>query len=185
MSRVLSPAWPYPGLGSLPKLYLADVALYAYLVVRNIPGMGYSLVPQRSALLIGVREWLYFFPFAMVFGYALHFIQFSARLHPPAVIGATFIGTFLLIAVPEELFFRGILQNLLEPLTGRTKALMIASVLFGLSHFPKGAVFNWRYVIMATIAGVFYGRAWRERRQILASSLTHTLVDTVWSLWFR
>jgi hypothetical protein len=73
----------------------------------------------------------------------------------------------------------------LEPITGRTWALTIASLIFGLSHFHKGAAFNWRYVIMAAIAGVFYGRAWREKRQLLASSITHTAVDVVWSLWFR
>jgi hypothetical protein len=58
-------------------------------------------------------------------------------------------------------------------------------VLFGLSHFHKGAAFNWRYVLLAAIAGIFYGRAWRARRKVLASSITHTAVDVVWSLWFR
>ena len=184
-THLLASAWPYQGLGSLPKLYLADVALYSYLVVRNLQKMGYSLVPQTSAVAIGVREWLLFFPFAMAVGYSLHFIRFTPRGHSPGQIAATSIGTLLLIALPEELYFRGILQNLLEPLAGRTRALAIASVLFGLSHYPKGALFNWRYVIMAAIAGVFYGRAWRDRRQILASSITHTMVDVVWALWFR
>jgi membrane protease YdiL (CAAX protease family) len=40
-------------------------------------------------------------------------------------------------------------------------------------------------VILATIAGIFYGRAWRARRRLFASSVTHTTVDTVWSIWFR
>lgn len=93
--------------------------------------------------------------------------------------------TFLLIALPEELFFRGILQNLLETRLGRSGALIVASVLFGLSHFNHGSVFDWRYVLLATIAGIFYGRAWRAQRQIFAAVLTHTLVDVVWSLWFR
>src|SRR5437016_2011512 len=63
--------------------------------------------------------------------------------------------------------------------------LLFAAVLFGLSHFNKGASFNWRYLVLATIAGIFYGRAWRVRRQVLASSITHTAVDVVWSLWFK
>jgi len=49
----------------------------------------------------------------------------------------------------------------------------------------KGASFNWRYVLLAAIAGVFSGRAWRARRQLLASVITHTAVDVVWSLWFK
>jgi uncharacterized protein len=58
-------------------------------------------------------------------------------------------------------------------------------VLFGLSHFNKGAAFNWRYVLMATIAGIFYGRAWRQDHRLVASAITHASVDTIWLLWFR
>ncbi|MDT8067102.1 MAG: CPBP family intramembrane glutamic endopeptidase [Terriglobia bacterium] len=195
-------AWPYPGLGSLPKLYLADVALYVYIVNRRLEGIGYSFVPtdsgdpsraQSSAkawrglipFAIGLREWCFFAPIGIGLGLVLHFIRFFPRVHNAIEIIGALLVTFLLTAIPEELFFRGILQNLLEPWMGRTRALFTASVLFGLSHYPKGAIFNWRYVILAFIAGIFYGRAWRSRRQILASATTHTLVDTVWSLWFR
>jgi membrane protease YdiL (CAAX protease family) len=183
--RVFSGAWPHPGLGSLPKLYLCDVALYLYLVVRGVEGAGYSFTPEASAFGIGVREWLYFAPFAFGLGFALHFIRFYPRTHSVVQIAAGLLVTFLLTAVPEEFFFRGVLQNLLEPHLGRMRALGAASVLFGLSHFHKGAAFNWRYVLIAAIAGVFYGRAWRARRQLLASSVAHTMVDVVWSLWYR
>jgi hypothetical protein len=183
--RLLSGAWPHAGLGSLPKLYLCDVALYLFMVVRGIEGAGYCLMPSASAFAIGAREWLYFIPFGLGLGFALHFIGFHPRTHSATQIASGVLATFLLIAIPEELFFRGLLQNLLEPHLGRLRALGVASALFGLSHFHKGAVFNWRYVLLAAIAGVFYGRAWRARRQMLASSITHTMVDVVWSLWFR
>ena len=183
--RLLSGAWPHAGLGSLPKLYLADVALYLYLVVRGIEGMGYSFQPQVSALRIGLREFLFYAPFALLFGLLTHFIRFSPRVHSLWHIVAAVLITFLLTAAPEEIFFRGILQNLLEPIAGKGGALATSSLLFGLAHFHKGAMFNWRYVIMAAVAGVFYGRAWRAKRQLLASCVTHTTVDVVWSLFFR
>lgn len=183
--RLLSGAWPYRGLGAVPKLYLADVALYAYLVIRRLGGVGYSFVPKASAFGIGIREYLFFAPLGIGLGLALHFIHFYPRVHSIGHIVLGVLVTFLLTAVPEELFFRGILQNLLEPRAGRFRALMITSALFGLSHFHKGAAFNWRYVLLATIAGIFYGRAWRNRRQLLASSVTHSAVDVTWSLWFR
>ncbi len=95
------------------------------------------------------------------------------------------IYIFIFVAVPEELFFRVWLQNLLERRAGRKSALAIASVLFGLSHFNKrSTTFNWRYVILATIAGIFYGRAWREQRRLPASSITHATVDAIWTFWF-
>jgi membrane protease YdiL (CAAX protease family) len=183
--RLLTPAWPYTGLGSLPKLYLADVALYIYLVVRGIDGMGYSLIPSGRSFLIAAREWIFFAPFGIGLGLALKFIAFHPRLPSPIHAAAAVLVTFLLTAVPEELFFRGILQNLLETRLGRTGALVLTSALFGLSHFHKGAAFNWRYVLLAAIAGIFYGRAWRAQREVLASAITHTAVDVVWGLWFR
>jgi uncharacterized protein len=182
---LLSGAWPHPGLGSLPKLYLCDVALYSFLVVRGVEGTGYCFKPSVTAFAIGAREWLFFFPFAIGLGFALHFIRFYPRVHSAAHVATEVLVTFLLTAVPEELFFRGLLQNLLEPHLGRLRSLLVASALFGLAHFHHGAVFNWRYVILAAIAGVFYGRAWRARRQLLASGFTHAMVDAVWSLWFR
>jgi hypothetical protein len=67
----------------------------------------------------------------------------------------------------------------------RNAALILAALLFGLSHFNHGAAFNWRYVLLASVAGIFYGRAWRAQRNVFAAVVTHTAVDVVWSLWFR
>ena len=185
MSHLLAGAWPYSGLGGFSKLYIADLALYLYVVVRRLEGMGYSLRPQLSAIATGLREWLYFVPFGIGLGLALHFIHFHDGWPSAARAAGILLVTFVWIAIPEEMFFRGILQNLLETRLGRNRALLATSLLFGLAHFNKGAVFNWRYVLLAAIAGVFYGRAWRQRRQILASTITHTAVDVVWALWFR
>ncbi len=183
--RLFSGAWPYNGLGSLPKLYLADVTLYVYLIVRRLDRIGYSFIPTANDFVVGIREWAFFLPFALGLGFATDFIGFYPR-HPSIghIVGALLV-TFLLTALPEELFFRGILQNLLESRLGRVKSLILTACLFGLSHFHKGAAFNWRYVLIASIAGIFYGRAWLSRRHLFASALTHTLVDVVWGLWFR
>jgi len=185
MLRLFAAAWPYPGLAALPKLYVTDLALYLYVVVRRLDGMGYSLIPGADAIRIGLREWLFFTPFGIGLGFALRFIHLHAGFPSPRRAAISLLGTFLLIAIPEEMFFRAILQNLLETRFERRAALVAAAILFGLAHFNKGAAFNWRYVLLAAIAGLFYGRAWRERRQVLASAMTHTAVDVVWSLWFR
>jgi membrane protease YdiL (CAAX protease family) len=185
MLKVFEPAWPHPGLAVLPKLYVADVALYLYVVNRRLEGMGYSFIPSGAAVGVGLREWLFFSPLGIGLGLVLGFIHFHARIPSPTAAGTAILVTFVLVAIPEELFFRTILQNLLESRLGRQGALVVAAVLFGLSHFNKGAAFNWRYVLLAAIAGIFYGRAWRARRQVLAAVIAHTAVDVVWSLWFR
>lgn len=185
MLHLLRAVWPYPGLAVLPKLFVADLALYLFLVVRRLEGIGYSLLPSLSAVKIGFREWIYFLPFGIGLGLAIGFIHFHRRL--PSLLGmaGSILITLLFVALPEEMFFRGILQNLMETRFGKPVALLLASLLFGFAHFNKGAIFNWRYVLLASIAGIFYGRAWRAHRQILASVITHTAVDVVWSLWFR
>ena len=105
---------------------------------------------------------------------------------PSTACGSHILFTFVFIAIPEELFFRGWMQNLLERRLGRTPALLVTAVLFGLSHFNKRAAhFNWRYVVLAMLAGIFYGRAWRRDRRVGASAITHACVDTVWSQWLR
>jgi len=63
---------------------------------------------------------------------------------------------------------------------------MVTAALFGLAHFNKRAAhFNWRYVLLAAIVGVFYARAWRSNRRVAASSIPHASVDTFWSLFLR
>ena len=182
--RLLDPAWPAQ-LAALPKLFLIDIALYAYIVVRPLDHVGYSLVPSVSAFRIGFREWLFFLPFGIGLGTVLHFTHFHAWWPAPVGIGSAIIATFLFVAIPEELFFRGIVQNLLETRMGRSGALLVAAVLFGFSHYHRGGIFDWRYILLAAIAGIFYGRAWRARHQLLAAIVTHTAVDVVWSMWFR
>jgi membrane protease YdiL (CAAX protease family) len=134
----------------------------------------------------GLFEYVLYAAIAIPLGLWLGFLHVHALWPSPfGAIGA-FVFTFLFIAIPEELFFRGWLQNLLERRMGRTLALCLTAVLFGLSHWNKRAVhFNWRYVLMAAIAGVFYGRAWRAQRRVGASALTHASVDTTWSMWLR
>lgn len=173
-----------PGLGNLPKFLLTDVALYLYVVQRRLPGIGFDLRLRWRDLGIGMREWALFAPIGIGLGLALGFLRFHDRLPVPGTFLGTALVTFIFVALPEELFFRGLLQNLLETRLSRGYALALAAGIFGLSHYRHGAVFNWRYVILAAIAGWFYGRAWRSERRIGASAISHTMVDTVWVTWF-
>jgi hypothetical protein len=177
-------AWP-AGLRGLGNLLLVDGGLYAFLGIRCLSGTGFDFHLRWTDWKSGFRELLYFTPLVLVLGLALGFIHPHANVPAIAKAALTWGGIFVFVAVPEELFFRAWVQNLLERRVGRVAALVIASVLFGLSHFNKrSAHFNWRYVLLATIAGIFYGRAWREQRRVPASAITHTCVDWIWSLWF-
>jgi membrane protease YdiL (CAAX protease family) len=178
-------AWP-PHLAVFNKMLLLDTGIYGFLLVRRLDGVGFDLRLRLRDVITGVREFGWYTPIAIVLGLGMGFLHFHAVWPRPLILLAAYFFTFMFIAVPEELFFRGWMQNLLERRLGRTPALLVTAVLFGLSHFNKRAVhFNWRYVVLAALAGIFYGRAWRRDRRVGASAITHALVDTVWSQWLR
>jgi hypothetical protein len=179
-------AWPIPGLTGLSKLAFVDAGLYGYLVIRPIGGIGFDWRPRLRDVGIGLREFLFFTPIALVLGLATQFLHIHNTPGSLAQFAASWLFTIFFIAMPEELFFRGLLLNLLERSIGTRWALAITAILFGLAHFNKRTTFfNGRYVMLAAIAGVFYGRAWLDRRRLLSASVTHATVDTVWSIWLR
>jgi membrane protease YdiL (CAAX protease family) len=191
--RWFDTAWP-AGLRALNELLLVDVGLYGFLAIRRLSGTGFDFCVSwgewKTDWKTGLRELVLLTPPVLLLGLALGFIHPHRSFLAGNLAGVgwgalRWVGIFFFTAVPEELFFRAWAQNLLERRVGRRVALMIASVVFGLSHFNKRSThFNWRYVLLATIAGIFYGRAWRERRRVPASTITHASVDWIWSLWF-
>lgn len=183
--RWLEPAWP-PGLTAMGKILLLDAGIYGFLGVRQLRGVGFDLRLCLRDVWHGLREFAQYAPLAVPLGLALHFLHFHAVWPSPLHALIAYLFTFFFIAVPEELFFRGWVQNLLERRMGRTAALILTAALFGLAHWNKRtASFNWQYVLLAALAGIFYGRAWRAGRRVGASAITHATVDTVWSLWLR
>ncbi|HVJ09568.1 MAG TPA: CPBP family intramembrane glutamic endopeptidase [Acidisarcina sp.] len=183
--RWFETAWP-AHLTVFNKILLLDAGVYGFLLIRQLDGVGFDLRLRLRDLGIGFREFALYTPIAIALGLSIGFLHLHGSWPWLPKIAGAFLFTFFFIAVPEELFFRGWLQNLLERRFGRYPALLVTAALFGLAHFNKRALhFNWRYVLLATIAGIFYGRAWRQERRVGASAITHACVDTVWSFWLR
>ena len=183
--RLFEHAWP-AGMGSFNRLILLDTALYGFLVIRQLTDVGFHFVPRLSDVTIGVRELAFYAPIAVPLGLWLGFLHWHAMLPSFVSFALSWLAIFAVIAVLEETYFRGLLQNLLERRIGPRWALLLTAPIFGLSHFNKGATqFNWRYVLLATFAGIFYGRAWRAEHRLMASAITHASVDTTWSIWLK
>jgi CAAX protease family protein len=176
-------AWP-GGLAGWGKLLVVDAALYGFVAIRRLSGTGFDFHLRWSDWKTGLRELVFFAPLVIGLGMALGFLHPHGNALQFSMI-YKWIYIFIFIAIPEELYFRAWVQNLLERRVGRRAALGITAVLFGLSHFNKRSThFNWRYVVLASIAGIFYGRAWREQRRVPASTITHASVDALWTFWF-
>jgi membrane protease YdiL (CAAX protease family) len=179
--------WPFE-LYFFRSLTAVCVGGYSFMVVRNLDDVGYKLTLRKSDWIEGLANFAAFSILAIPLGYALGFIHFHPASVSLAGFAGRFLGIYLTIAIPEELLFRGILQNSLVKAIQRgpkgVYGLLIASLVFGISHLHHPPVPNWRYGVMASLAGILYGNAYRTRHRLSAPALSHALVDTAWHFWF-
>jgi membrane protease YdiL (CAAX protease family) len=183
--RWFEPAWG-PGLAVFNKMLLLDAGIYGFLAIRQLRQVGFDLRLRLHDFGVGLFALTAYTPIAVTIGLFLGFLHFHALIPSVGRAVLAWLFSFFFVAVPEELFFRGWMQNLLERRVGSARALLITAGLFGLSHFNKRAtIFNWRYVLLAALAGIFYGLAWRQERRVGAAAITHASVDTIWGIWLR
>jgi len=181
--------WPYPG-GRLAYvmtvLAAVNAALVSFLLMRRAKGVGYSIGWGNRWGLYVVGSLLMFTCIAIPLGTAIHFIQFAPQWSKWSTYAGLSLTILLFTAWPEELLFRGLLQNFLARASKSELAgWWTASVLFGFSHITNLGFPNWRYVLLATVAGLFYGWTWRKTGSIFASALVHAGVDALWHFMFR
>jgi membrane protease YdiL (CAAX protease family) len=123
---------------------------------------------------------------AIPLGVVMHFLTFAPQWHAWHSLPLTSLAIFFFTAWPEEFLFRGLLQNMLaRSCKSDFAGWWTASMLFGFSHITNLGFPNWRYVILASIAGLFYGWTWRKTGSIFASAIVHALVDLTWHFLFR
>jgi len=187
LARLWKPIYPSPP-GRLPMEVLGQLmwirtGLTAALVLRRPEGVGFGWLPSWREWKIGARYFLYFLPVGSALALATGFARWEPKPAAPALILGTLLGMLWVVALSEEFFFRGLLQHwLAEWLAGERRGWLLASLLFGLAHLPFRGFPNWRFALLATAAGLFYGRAYRAGRGIRAAMVAHALTNTAWRL---
>ena len=165
----------------LPYFAALDIALFLLLVVRPIRTLepGYDISRRDAAAAVGAV--LALLVVALPAGYLIGFLHFNVRwISLPYAVGRL-VGLVMFVGLPEELLFRGIIQEAFSRLWGTRNGWLLASVLFGLTHIVKHAPpLNWRYALLATFAGLAYGWVYRRTGRLAAAALTHGLVDWAW-----
>ncbi len=150
--------------------------------------IGYNLVPKFKDLYVVLLALLLIMVVVVPPGLATGFLTFSVpQSYNIPKLAVQFVGLFLTVALPEELFFRGILLRGLEKVfVKKWIPLVISSMAFGLMHWNNVDTLSTQitYVSLATIAGLGYGWAYRKSgNNLLAAMLVHTLVDSIWKLF--
>ncbi|EAJ2343732.1 CPBP family intramembrane metalloprotease [Campylobacter coli] len=87
----------------------------------------------------------------------------------PSWIVYFLFSNLFLVALVEEAFFRGYLQQRLQGLIGSVGALLVASLAFGVAHYKAGILM----IIFASLAGLIYGIAWRYSKSLWLSVFFH------------
>ena len=180
--HLLSGIWNFPvNLDFMARLFVVATGAWAFLVVRGLEGAGYKFTVSPGILRDAAVAFAGFSVIAIPLGFLIRFIGWNPQWRGLPQFVADYATIFLFVAIAEELFFRGLLQNLVEGSVGsRYGAQALVSALFGLSHIQHAPAPNWRYVILATVAGWFYGMAYRRHRSLMASAGVHAAVDTLW-----
>jgi membrane protease YdiL (CAAX protease family) len=163
------------------------LGIIAVLCLRRMEGIGFSFVPRVGEWRIGFVNYVLFVPVGVAAALWLGFVRWEpVRLTwgTAALAVVTFIVTLWVLAAAEEFFFRGLLQQMLARKLGREAlAIVIAAIIFGLAHLGFREFPNWRFALLAAVAGVFYGRAYSQARSIRAAMVTHALVVTTWRVF--
>jgi uncharacterized protein len=186
LSRQLRGIWTVPvNLDFMTRLFLITVASWCWTFVRPVPQLRYSFHISKNVLKQAAINFLLFAVIAIPWSLAIGFTRWNPRWPGTVQFFLDFLQILLFIAVLEELFFRGFLQSLLSTtLRSWVAAQLIVSALFGLFHILHAPFPNWPYVALASVAGWFYGSAFRVSGSLMASALVHAAVDTVWRTWF-
>jgi membrane protease YdiL (CAAX protease family) len=165
------------------------LGLSIFLLFRRLPGMKYNLPRSGRDLVNLLLGFAACAPVLIALGRAIGFLS---PFHLPTQLSPLHIGSQYAIilaatALPEEILFRALIQNSIAQKFGAsTVTLLIAAFIFGCAHLDNGPgpLPNWRYMILATIAGIAYGKVYEKSSSILASAGLHALVDLIKHLCF-
>jgi len=193
---------PAQGFVSLTMIVALLIALLIFYVDRRL-GVGYDFRLKNRDWTFALFYFMLFFVIAVVIGGRTGFIEMTDRIPSARDVLIHLFGIAFFIALPEEILFRGIIYTLIASRLKNRRynvlwALIISSVIFGLAHGnnPQGPFLDinlgslgiwqmpWVYVLLATIAGFFYGWVFIRTRKVTAAALMHLMVDWAWFVFF-
>jgi membrane protease YdiL (CAAX protease family) len=164
------------------------LGLSIFLLFRQLSGMKINLPRSGRDLVNLLLGFAACAPVLILLGRVIGFLPpFHLPTQPsPTRIGVQYLIILAATALPEEILFRGLIQNAIAQRFGAlrfggTSTLLLAAFIFGCAHLDNGPqpLPNWRYMILATIAGLAYGKVYQKSSSIFASAGLHALVDLI------
>lgn len=141
---------------------------YALGVLLILPlfGLGYWLYVTRYCLPLaeGARRWLG----ASLLGHCPPRLPAAVRLPPELLMAA--LSQLLVVALPEEFFFRGFIQGRLQEALSPLRALLLTALLFALGHYL--VTFD-PAALAVFFPGLLFGLLRQGTGSVLAGTLFH------------
>lgn len=194
ISKVFSRIYVSPDehlrVGILGQLMWIRVGVIALLVLREWDPGPVSLWPRK-------REWLLGFLWFAVLILPVSFtaigvkeVRFLPTPYPwwklIGIAVGTFFGFFWVVALAEELFFRGFIERaILDWSRSAVLAVILSALVFGSAHLWFRHFPDWRQAVIATVLGLGCGVAYLQSGTIRTSMVTHALTIVCWRLLFK
>lgn len=174
------PKAPTPIIGEFAWL---RTLLFAVLLFRRPVLDKFGFLPTREEWVQGVKWFLLMIPAVLAVGFPIGFAKLRTLPDDPwrivlAVVG-TFLGHYIFVALREEVLFRGMMLGKLQNALGGWQGMLAGAAIFGAVHLPFGQFPNWRFAVVATIAGWFYSKSYEATGSVRSAMVTHALTNVV------
>ena len=179
--QIAVPGGTHLSIGPLVALVLA---LFLFAVVHPLRTFDVDLDLSARQLGIAVAVVAGLALVAIPLGFAIGFLSYQSRWLGPVHGVLRMYGLILFVGLPEEMLFRGVIQEAFTRLWGPRTGLVLGAVVFGLLHLVKHISHpNWAYGLLATAAGLAYGWVYQRTGRLAAAAVTHGAVDWIWSMF--
>ena len=194
VQRVFGRIYLSPGdhlrIDILGHLMWIRVGVMALLVFRGWDPGAFGLWPSRSEWKIGLLSYAAVLVPIVALATALHDVRFEpthdAWWRIAALTAGTFFGMLWVVALAEELFFRGVVERALyDYWASPALAVLVSALIFGAAHLWFHNFPDWRRALVTAVLGVACGIAYVRTGSVRAPMVTHALVITTWRVLFK
>jgi len=187
-----------------PFFFLAVIIVIYYIFVNRAIDPGYTFKLKGDDYRHVVLNFLLYFFIAIIISLLGGFLSVSERLPSFSYLLWQLVRILFLVAIPEELLFRGAIYRLLVmKFKGRSyavgRALLGSSLIFALSRandtigpltdIDLAILGVWHaplaHMLLAAVAGIFYGLVFIRTKKIVAAALVHLGVEWMWLVFFH
>ena len=188
--RVYLSAGDHLRMDILGHLMWIRVGVMALLVLREWDPGPFSLWPEASEWKIGLLYYVAVLAPIVFVATALHDVRFAPLQEAWWRFAAVAIGTFLamlwVVALAEELLFRGVIERAFyDHWRSPVLAVLVSAIIFGAAHLWFHQFPDWRRAVVAAVLGVACGIAYVQSGSVRAPMVTHALVVATWRVLFR